>query len=42
MKGDKIQLTQKMFDLHEQDMEVRSKLKEEQLRRSNSVSLSKT
>jgi hypothetical protein len=31
MKGDKIQLTQKMFDLHKQDMEVRSKLKEEQL-----------
>jgi hypothetical protein len=31
MKGDKIQLTQKMFDLHRQDMEVRSKLKEEQL-----------
>jgi hypothetical protein len=31
MKGDKIQLTQKMFDLQKQDMEVRSKLKEEQL-----------
>jgi hypothetical protein len=31
MKEDKIQLTQKMFDLHKQDMEVRSKLKEEQL-----------
>jgi hypothetical protein len=31
MTGDKIQLTQKMFDLHKQDMEVRSKLKEEQL-----------
>jgi hypothetical protein len=31
MKGDKIQLTQKMFDLHKQDMEVRRKLKKEQL-----------
>ncbi|KAK3119991.1 hypothetical protein QOZ80_9AG0679130 [Eleusine coracana subsp. coracana] len=31
MKGDKIQLTQKMFELQKQDMEVRSKLKEEQL-----------
>jgi hypothetical protein len=31
MKGDKIQLTQKMFDLHKQDIEVMSKLKEEQL-----------
>jgi hypothetical protein len=31
MKGGKIQLTQKMFDLQKQDMEVRSKFKEEQL-----------
>jgi hypoxanthine phosphoribosyltransferase len=31
MKGDKIQLTQKMFNSQKQDMKVRSKLKEEQL-----------
>lgn len=32
MKGDKIHLSQKMFDLQKQYMECRSKLKEEQLR----------
>jgi hypothetical protein len=31
MKGGKIQLTQKKFNLQKQDMEVQSKLKEEQL-----------